>query len=115
MSINVPYRLRRPEQEQPRPYIARLRHLYGPPTLHPPSSACLAAATARSALHALTLPDRNCWLRVGGCGSHALLDLAGHGKESLLNVCGALCGGLEEWDAQAVCKLLCSCQSLHII
>jgi hypothetical protein len=66
----------------------------------------LAAATARSALHALTLSDWNCWLSVGGCGSHALLDLAGHGQESLLYIGGTLCRGLEERNAEAVCEFL---------
>lgn len=37
---------------------------------------------------------------VGGDGAaHALLDLAGHGKESLLDIAGVLGGGLEEGDA----------------
>jgi hypothetical protein len=66
----------------------------------------LAAATTGSALYALALSDRDGWLSVGGCGSHTLLDLAGHGQESLLDVGGALRGGLEEWDAEAVCELL---------
>ena len=72
----------------------------------PSSSTRLAAAAAGAALDALALPDGDCGLGVGGCGSHALLDLAGHGQESLLDVGGALCGGLEEWDAKAVCEFL---------
>lgn len=37
---------------------------------------------------------------VGGDGAaHALLDLAGHGKESLLDIAGVLGRGLEEGDA----------------
>jgi hypothetical protein len=32
--------------------------------------------------------------------------LTGHGQESLLYIGGALCGGLEEGDAEAVCELL---------
>lgn len=36
----------------------------------------------------------------------ALLDLSGHGQESLLNVGGVLGRGLEEGDSQAVGKLL---------
>jgi hypothetical protein len=74
------------------------------PIVQPRNS--LAAATTRSALHALSLSDWNCWLGVGGCGSHALLDLAGHGQESLLYIGGTLCGGLEERNAEAVCELL---------
>jgi hypothetical protein len=66
----------------------------------------LAAAATGSVLHALALSDGDCGLGVGGCGTHALLDLAGHGEESLLDVGGALCGGLEEGDAEAVCELL---------
>lgn len=55
----------------------------------------------------MALSDLDGWLGVvGGCGSHALLDLAGHGQESLLDVAGVLGRSLEEWDAQAVSKLL---------
>lgn len=43
---------------------------------------------------------------VRGRASHALLDLAGHGQESLLDVAGILGRGLEEGDAQAVGELL---------
>lgn len=47
------------------------------------------------------------WFRVvGSRGAHALLDLASHGQESLLNVAGVLGGGLEEGDAQAVSEFL---------
>ena len=73
----------------------------------------LAAAAARSALYTLALADGDCGLRVGGCGTHALLDLAGHGKESLLDVGGALCGGLEEGNAEAVCEFLSSLSEVH--
>jgi hypothetical protein len=66
----------------------------------------LAAAATGSVLHALALPDGHCGLGVGGCSTHALLDLAGHGEESLLDIGGALCGGLEEGDAETVCELL---------
>jgi hypothetical protein len=69
----------------------------------------LAAAAAGAALDALALPDGDCGLGVGGCGAHALLDLAGHGQESLLDVGGALRGSLEEGDAEAVCELLLAC------
>ena len=40
------------------------------------------------------------------CAAHALLDLAGHGEESLLDVAGVLGRGLEEGDAQAVGEFL---------
>ena len=50
----------------------------------------LAAASARSALHALALADGHRRLVVDGRGAHALLDLAGHGQEGLLDVGGAL-------------------------
>jgi hypothetical protein len=80
--------------------------LYVSPTHIDEPSLPLAAAATGSVLHALALPDRDCGLGVGGCGTHALLDLAGHGEESLLDVGGALCGGLEEGDAEAVCELL---------
>ena len=58
-------------------------------------------------MHTLALADGDCGLGVCGCGSHALLDLAGHGKESLLDVGGALRRGLEEWDTEAVGEFLC--------
>ena len=54
----------------------------------------LTAATGAAGLHALALADLHGGLVVDGGVAHALLDLAGHGKESLLNVGGALCGGL---------------------
>lgn len=43
---------------------------------------------------------------VRGRAAHALLDLAGHGQEGLLDVAGVLRRGLEEGDAQAVSELL---------
>ena len=33
-----------------------------------------------------------------------VLDLLGHGQESLLNVGGVLGGRLEEWDTKLICK-----------
>lgn len=39
-------------------------------------------------------------------GAHALLDLASHGQESLLDVAGVLGGGLEEGDTQVVSEFL---------
>lgn len=43
---------------------------------------------------------------VGSSGTHALLDLPGHGQESLLDVAGVLGRGLEEGNTQAVGELL---------
>ena len=51
---------------------------------------CLTAATSGSLIHTLSLSDLNCWLVVCGCGSHSLLNLAGHGQEGLLDVAGVL-------------------------
>ena len=47
-------------------------------------------------------------LRTAGRGprAHPLLDLGSHGHEGLLHVGGALGAGLQEGDAQVVCKLL---------
>jgi len=45
-------------------------------------------------------------LVVDGRVAHALLDLAGHGQEGLLDVAGVLGRGLEEGDAEAVCEFL---------
>lgn len=43
----------------------------------------------------------------GSCpGAHALLDLCGHGHESLLNVGGILGTCLQEGDGQRISKLL---------
>ena len=47
--------------------------------------------------------------RLGVCGSlrsHTLLDLAGHGQESLLDVGGVLGRSLEEGNSEAVSELL---------
>jgi len=66
----------------------------------------LAAATARAALHALSLSDGDGGLGVCGRGTHALLDLAGHGQEGLLDIGGALGRRLKEWDAETVCEFL---------
>lgn len=73
------------------------------------SSSCadaLAAASAGTALYALALPDGHCGLGVGRGCAHALLDLAGHGQEGLLDVGCALGRSLEEGNAEAVCKFL---------
>jgi len=66
----------------------------------------LAAATAGSALHSLALSNGHCGLVVDCRCAHALLDLTGHGQESLFDICGALCRGLEEGNTEAVCELL---------
>jgi hypothetical protein len=69
-------------------------------------SPYLTASARRPALDALSLPDGDCRLVVDGVRAHALLDLSGHGQESLFDVRGALCGGLEEGDSEAVGELL---------
>lgn len=67
----------------------------------------LAAAVAGAGGDAVTLANLYTGLGVvGGGGTHALLDLSGHGQESLLDVAGVLGRGLEEGDSQAVGKLL---------
>jgi hypothetical protein len=70
----------------------------------------LAAAAGAAGLHALALTDLHGGLVVNGGVAHALLDLAGHGEESLFDVAGVLGGGLEEGDAEAVCELLGGCK-----
>ena len=70
----------------------------------------LAAAVVRVVADALALADLYAGLGVvGGCGAHALLDLAGHGEESLLDVAGVLGRGLEEGDSEGVGKFLRAC------
>jgi hypothetical protein len=66
----------------------------------------LTAAAGAAGLHTLALADLHGRLVVHGGVAHALLDLAGHGEESLLDVAGVLGGSLEEGDAKAVRKLL---------
>ena len=69
----------------------------------------LAAAAVIVVADALALSNLHAGLGVVCCGStHALLDLAGHGKEGLLDIAGVLGRGLEERDSQAVGKLLLS-------
>lgn len=77
-----------------------------------PGRAPLAATAAGPALHTLALSNRHCGLVVNGCGAHALLDLAGHGQESLLNVGSALRRCLEEGNAKAIREFLCSPSAL---
>ena len=66
----------------------------------------LAAATGRSRLHSLALSDINSGLVVDGGGSHAFLDLAGHGQKGLFDIGGVLCGGLKERDSKAIGEFL---------
>jgi hypothetical protein len=67
----------------------------------------LAAAVVRRRANTLALTDLHARLGVVGCGSaHTLLDLTGHGQESLLDVAGVLGGSLEEGDSEAVGELL---------
>jgi hypothetical protein len=67
----------------------------------------LAAAVVGRRADTLALTDLHAGLGVVGCGStHALLDLSGHGQESLLYIAGVLGGSLEEWDSEAVGELL---------
>lgn len=69
-------------------------------------STFLAAPTSTARLHTLTLSDLHRRLVVDGRVAHALLDLACHGQEGLLDVAGVLGGGLEEGDAEAVREFL---------
>ena len=50
----------------------------------------LAAATSAAGLHALALAHLDGGLVVDRRVAHALLDLAGHGKKSLLDVASVL-------------------------
>ena len=72
----------------------------------------LAAWAAVVVAHALAGADLDALL---GCvrrvGTHALLDLASHGEESLLDVGGRLGGCLEEGNSKAVGKFLQICVS----
>lgn len=66
----------------------------------------LTAATGAAALDCATLTDLDGRLVVDGGVSHALLDLAGHGQEGLLDV-GCVFGRcLEEGNAEAVSEFL---------
>lgn len=70
-------------------------------------ASLLAAAAAGRRRDAVAGTNLDAGLGVrGGLGTHALLNLAGHGQESLLDVGGVLGRGLEEGDAQAVGELL---------
>lgn len=54
----------------------------------------------------MSAADLHGWLVVGGGRAHALLDLAGHGEEGLLDVAGVLSGGFEEWDTEVIGQVL---------
>jgi len=74
---------------------------------YPPAKApYLTAAPGSPRLYTLSCSDLHRWLVVGSCSSHPLLDLSGHGQESLLDVAGVLGGGLEEGDSEAVSEFL---------
>ena len=80
-----------------------------PPSIlrHPTSGTRLAAAVVGRRADALALADLHARLGVvGSRRAHPLLDLAGHGEESLLNVARVLGRGLQEGNAQAVGKFL---------
>lgn len=66
----------------------------------------LTAATRGAGLDSLSARDLDGWLVIGGGRAHALLDLAGHGQESLLDVGGVLGGGLKEWDTEVISEVL---------
>lgn len=66
----------------------------------------LAATACGSRLNALALADLHGGLIVDGGSSHTLLDLSGHGQESLLDIRRILCRRLEEWDSKTVSKFL---------
>lgn len=50
--------------------------------------------------------DLDSWLVVGGGRAHALLDLASHGEEGLLDVGCVLGRGFEEWDTEVIGQVL---------
>lgn len=67
----------------------------------------LTAAVVGRRANALALTDLHAGLGVVGCcGAHTLLDLAGHGQESLLDIAGILGGSLKEGNSQAVGEFL---------
>lgn len=65
-----------------------------------------AAASLSRASDTLTRLDLQGRLVVDGRIAHALLDLACHGQECLLDILCILGRCLEEWDAEAVCEFL---------
>ena len=66
----------------------------------------LAAATSAARLHVGALADLHCGLVVDRGVAHALLDLARHREESLLDVARVFGRRLEERNSQAVGELL---------
>lgn len=67
----------------------------------------LTASAAGGGSDTLAGADLDGRFRVaGGGGTHALLDLTGHGQESLLDIAGVLGRRLEEGNSQAISKLL---------
>lgn len=68
----------------------------------------LTAAAGTAALDGATLTNLDGRLVVDGSVAHALLDLAGHGQEGLLNVGCVLGRSLEEGNAEAVGEFLFS-------
>jgi len=80
------------------------------------SCAHLAASTVL--LDRLTFAKGN--TRLGGWRGtglifHPGLDLAGHGEECLLDICGSLSGSLQELDTEAVRKLLSLLRRYHAL
>ena len=70
----------------------------------------LTASAARGGSDTLAGTDLDGRFRVAGGGStHALLDLTGHGQESLLDIASVLGRRLEEGNSQAIGKLLLYC------
>lgn len=69
----------------------------------------LAASTARLCWQLLSRSDLDALAgasRADGGSSHAILDLLGHGHESLLDVGGALGRGLQEGDGELISEFL---------
>lgn len=67
----------------------------------------LATAAVGRVADTLALANLDAGFRVvGSGGAHALLDLASHGKESLLDIASVLGRSLEEGNAQAVGEFL---------
>lgn len=54
----------------------------------------------------MALTDLHGGLVVDSGRAHPLLDLSGHGQESLFDVGRILCGGFQEGDSKAVGELL---------
>jgi len=78
-----------------------------------PFKICLAASAGRSLINTLTCSHLYRRLVICCCCTHSFFNLAGHGKESLLNVTGVLRRGLEEWNAKAVSEFLITMHVSH--